>query len=100
MIYGIYMQSFGKSGHKAKIHADYWLVMASEFARLKTGRYCDGQMDELLNAIGNYSDPNGVPDERIRKRRLYIVRNYRLLYNDALESAKRACDGGSFIALG
>jgi len=34
--YGFYMRRFGKSGHKAKIHADYWLVMASEFVRLKT----------------------------------------------------------------
>jgi hypothetical protein len=98
MMYGFFMRRFGKSGHKAKIHADYWLVMASEFVRLKTGQYCDGQMGELLNAVGKYSDPDGVSDERIRKRRLYFMKHYQWLYDDALESAKRACDGGSFIA--
>jgi hypothetical protein len=95
--YGFYMRRFGKSGQKAKIHADYWLVMASEFVRLKTRQYCDGQVGELLQAIGNHPDLEAKSDEAIRKKRLFLKKHYRWQYDDALRSARRACDGGSFL---
>jgi hypothetical protein len=97
VVYGFYVRSFGKTGHKAKIHADYWLVMASEFVRLKTNQYCDGQMGELLYAIGDHLDSEAKSDEAIRKKRLFLKKHYQWQYNEALKSAKRAFDGGSFI---
>jgi hypothetical protein len=96
--YGFYMRRFGKSGHKAKIHAGYWLVMASEFVRLKTNQYCDGQMGELLYAIVENPGPEAKDGAAIRKRRDYLKEQFPWLYDDALKSARRACDGGSFIA--
>jgi hypothetical protein len=96
--YGFYMRRWGKSGHKAKIHADYWLVMASEFVRLKTNQYCDGQMGELLYAIEENPGPEAKDGAAIRKRRDYLKEQFRWLYDDALKCARRACDGGSFIA--
>jgi hypothetical protein len=95
--YGFYMRRFGKSGQKAKIHADYWLVMASEFVRLKTLQYCDGQVGELLQAIGAHPDLEAESDEAIRKKRLFLKKHYRWQYDDALKSARRACNGGSFL---
>lgn len=97
MEYGFYMRRYGKSGHKAKIHAHHWLVMASEFVRLKTGEYCDGQMGELIQAVGNHPNPEAKSDESIRKTRLFLKKHYRWQYEDALKSAKRACEGGSFL---
>ena len=133
--YGFYMRRFGKSGHKAKIHADYWLVMASEFVRLKTGQYFDGHLAELYKAIlESYPtkdlsanairkmkkyikkyhprlNADALDNKRIveryyaevdlsdliRKKREYLKKRYQWQYDDALKSARRACDGGSFI---
>ena len=92
MEYGFYMHRFGKSGHKAKILADCWLVEATEFVRLKTGQYCYDKIGVLLNAIGKYSDAEVPSGEAIRKKRLSIKQHYRHLYDDALTSAKRAYD--------
>jgi hypothetical protein len=97
MEYGLYMRRYGKSGHKAKIHAHHLLVMASEFVRLKTGEYCDGQMGELIQAVGNHPNLEAKSDEAIRKKRNFLKKHYRWQYDDALRCARRAFDGGSFI---
>src|ERR1035437_4597137 len=69
MEYGFFMRRFGKSGHKAKILADYWLVEATEFVRLKTGQYCYDQIGVLLNVIGKYRGADKPSGEAIRKKR-------------------------------
>jgi len=92
MVYGFYMRRFGKSGHKAKILADCWLVEATEFVRLKTGQYCYDKIGVLLNAIGKYPAAEKPSGEAIRKKRLSIKKNYRRLYDDVLTTAKRAYD--------
>ena len=92
MEYGFYMRRFGKSGHKAKILADCWLVEAIEFVWLKTGQYGYDQIGVLLNAIGKYPGAEKPSAESIRKKRLSIKKHYRHLYDDALTTAKRTYD--------
>lgn len=92
MEYGFYMRRFGKSGHKAKILADYFLVEVTEFVRLKTGQYCYDKIGVLLNAIGKYADAERPSGEAIRKKRQAMKKHYRHLYDYALTSAKRTYD--------
>jgi len=92
MEYGFYMRRFGMSGHKAKIHADCWLVEATEFVRLKTGQYGYDKIGVLLNAIGRYRGTDKPSGEAIRKKRLAIKKHYRHLYDEVLKTAKRAYD--------
>lgn len=92
MEYGFYLRRFGKSGHKAKILADCWLVEATEFIRLKTGQYCYDKIGVLLNAIGKYPDAEKPSGESIRKKRQDLKKHYRHLYDDMLTTAKRAYD--------
>ena len=54
-------------------------------------------MGELLYAIGDHLDSEAKSDEAIRKKRLFLKKHYQWQYNEALKSAKRAFDGGSFI---
>jgi len=92
MEYGFYMRRFGKSGHKAKILADCWLVEATEFVRLRTGQYCYDQIGVLLNVIGKYPGAEEPSGEAIRKKRLSVKKHYRHLYGYTLTTAKRVYD--------
>jgi hypothetical protein len=92
MVYGSFMRGFGKSGHKAKILADYYLVEATEFVRLKTGQYCYNEIGVLLNVIGKYRGADEPSGESIRKKRLTLKKHYRQMYDNALTSAKRIYD--------
>ena len=88
MMYGFFMRRFGKSGHKAKIHADYWLVMASEFVQLKTGQYHDGHLAELYKAILESCPTKDLSANAIRKMKEYIKKRHPRLNVDALDNVR------------
>jgi hypothetical protein len=68
MIGELVCDSVGKRGHKARIFANHYLVLASEFVRRRTGNYFDEQMGNLLQAIAGRPDDGVLSTEAIRKK--------------------------------
>ena len=92
---GDMLDTFGKRGHKQKSFATQFLVMASEFVRLRTGQYYDEHVAELFQAVtaGRRPLSEDLSGDAIRKKREYSKKHYPELYVHALEQARVAFEG-------
>ncbi len=80
----------GKSGHKEGNLYGFFLIVASEFVRVKTGQYYDEHLAELYQAISERSLSEDLSGDAIRKRRKYLKKHYPDLYFWMLERARTA----------
>ena len=81
---------FGKPGHKEGNLNSFFLIVASEFVRLKVGQHYDEHLAELYQAIAERSPTEDLSGDAIRKRREYLRRCYPGLYSWILERARKA----------
>lgn len=70
----------GKSGQKNKLAKNEFLVMASEFVLLKTNRYNDEHLAELIQALSDEADLSDFSGDAIHKKREHMKRIYPLVY--------------------
>ena len=87
---GTVLELFGKRGHKGEYFATQWLIMASEFVRLKTGRHHDEHLAELFQSVGNPSLAKDLSGDAIRKKRNYVMKHYPHLYDQTLKMVENA----------
>ena len=84
----------GKPGHKDQNFNNVWLIVASEFVRLSTGQPFDEHLAELYQAIAGERSLTDLSGDAIRKKRVYLARNYRALSCWAQSLAARAFSSG------
>ena len=79
----------GKPGHKGRTARTRLLIAASEFVRLKTGRYHDEHLAELMQAVGprHLGTGEDFSGESISKHRKRMQENYPEIYEEALNDA-------------
>jgi hypothetical protein len=77
---GLLDRVVGKSGQKSKVAKNQFLVMASEFVRLKTNRYNDEHLAELIQALSDQADLSDFSGDAIHKKRQHMKRMYPLVY--------------------
>ncbi len=82
------LNSFGKPGRKDEALATQGLIQASEFVRLKSGRYNDEHLAGVFQIIARRPISDDFSGAAIRKKRLYLKKHYPVLYDGALRSAK------------
>ena len=81
----------GKRGHKGKVQKNTFLIMASEFVRLKTGNHSDEHLAELLQTVDPRIDLNQHEDisgDSIRKKREYLKKVYPLIYANCVNTVR------------
>lgn len=83
------LDSFGKPGHKGKTLSNSYLVLSSEYVRLRTGHYNDEHLAELFQEIGMRFEAGELSSEAIRKKRGYLKKNNPRVYAYVLERSKR-----------
>ena len=76
------MSHTGKSGHTKEAFGNMYLVVVSEFLKLKTGSYNDDHLADLGQQIGEIGG-----GESIRKRRALFKRTYPAAYAFAVQKA-------------
>lgn len=86
---GEVLGSFGKPGHKGRVLNNRFLIMASEFVRLRTGKHHDEHLAELYQAIrmepeNSSATPGDFSGDAIRKKREHFKKTYPLLYRHAM----------------
>jgi hypothetical protein len=71
----------GRRGHQQKVFKNLSLIEASEFTRLKTGQHYDEHLAELFQATaaGRRELSEDFSGDAIRKKRVYMAKNYPLL---------------------
>ena len=89
-VVGGMLDLFGKRGHKEGNLYGFFLIVASEFVRLKTGQHYDEHLAELYQAVSERSLTEDLSGDAIRKRREYLKKNYPDLYSWMLERARTA----------
>ena len=89
------LDTFGKRGHKREVFASEWLVVASEFVRLRTGRYNDEHLAELFQGIWKPRPMADFSSDAIRKKRLYAKKQYPAVYAGALKQAVQIFDSSA-----
>ena len=89
-VVGGMLDLFGKRGHKEGNLYGFFLIVASEFVRLKTGQHYDEHLAELYQAVSERSLTEDLSGDAIRKRREYLKKNYLDLYSWMLERARTA----------
>jgi hypothetical protein len=77
---GLLDRIVGKSGQKSKLVKNQFLIMASEFVRLKTKRYNDEHLAELIQALSGAADLSDISGDAIHKKREHMKRTYPLVY--------------------
>jgi hypothetical protein len=82
----------GERGHKAKLLANRALIEASELVRIRTGKYHDEHLAEVIQAV----DPNNrleqdLSGDSIRKKRDHMRRAYPLVYQRAVLRVRELC---------
>lgn len=77
---GLLDQLVGKRGQKRKLMKNEFLLMASEFVRLKTNRYNDEHLAELIQSLSDNSDLSDLSGDAIHKKREHFKRTYPLVY--------------------
>ena len=82
----------GKPGHKGRNLRNQYLILASEFVRLKAGQHYDEHVAELYQAIPGRPPSEDLAGDAIRKKRDYIKRCYPDLYGETLNRAMLACE--------
>jgi hypothetical protein len=89
-VVGGMLDLFGKRGHKGGNLYGFFLIVASEFVRLKTSQHYDEHLAELYQAVSERSLTEDLSGDAIRKRREYLKKNYPDLYSWMLERARTA----------
>jgi hypothetical protein len=89
-VVGGMLDLFGKRGHKEGNLYGFFLIVASEFVRLKTGQHYDEHLAELYQAVSERSLSEDLSGDAIRKRREYLKKSYPDLYSWMLERARTA----------
>jgi hypothetical protein len=89
-VVGGMLDLFGKRGHKEGNLYGFFLIVASEFVRLKTGQHYDEHLAELYQAVSERSLTEDLSGDAIRKRREYLKKSYPDLYSWMLERARTA----------
>jgi len=86
---GTALSHLGKPGRKYEVATKKWLVVASEFVRLKSGQYYDEHLTELFQAI---REDTGIDDDfsgdAIRKQRERMSKEYPAAYQAAIIEAR------------
>ena len=77
---GLLDRIVGKRGQKNKLAKNQILLVASEFVRLKTNRYNDEHLAELIQALRDKSDLSDFSGDAIHKKREHLKRTYPLVY--------------------
>jgi len=87
----------GKRGHKGKTSRNRFLIMASEFVRLKTGKHYDEHLAELMQTINPSIDFDGddISGDSIRKKRVHLKKTYALLYGHTVRLLQTRYMGSS-----
>lgn len=80
LIGGLLDRIAGKRGQKGKLMKNQFLIMASEFVRLKTKRYNDEHLAELIQALSHEADLSDISGDAIHKKREHMKRTYPLVY--------------------
>ena len=86
------LKLLGKPGHKGRNIKSKFLIIASEFVRLKLGDYFDEHLAELYEAVTAPPFKEELSGDAIRKKRKYLKTNYPGLYAEILKEAMRASD--------
>ena len=89
-VVGGMLDLFGKRGHKEGNLYGFFLIVASEFVRLKTGQHYDEHLAELYQAISERPLTADLSGDAIRKKREYLKESYPDLYSWMLERARTA----------
>jgi hypothetical protein len=89
-VVGGMLDLFGKRGHKEGNLYDFFLIVASEFVKLKVGQHYDEHLAELYQAISERPLTADLSGDAIRKRREYLKKCYPDLHSWMLERVKRA----------
>ena len=90
----------GKRGHKEKVQKNTFLIMASEFVRVKTGNYYDEHLAELLQTLPriDLNQQEDISGDSIRKKREHLKKVYPVIYanwnNPAQSPSRRAVGVG------
>jgi hypothetical protein len=92
-VVGGMLDLFGKRGHHEGNLYGFFLIVASEFVRLKTGQHYDEHLAELHQVISERSLSEDLSGDAIRKRRKYLKKCYPELYSWMLERARKAGEG-------
>jgi hypothetical protein len=94
-VVGGILDLFGKRGHKEGNLNGFFLIVASEFVRLKTSQHYDEHLAELYQAISERSLTVDLSGDAIRKRREYLRKCYPDLYSWMLERARTASESSA-----
>ncbi len=89
-VVGGMLDLFGKRGHKEGNLYGFFLIVVSEFVRLKTGQHYDEHLAELYQAVSERPLAADLSGDAIRKRREYLKKCYPDLYSWMLERARIA----------
>jgi hypothetical protein len=89
-VVGGMLELFGKRGHHEGNLYGFFLIVASEFVRLKTGQHYDEHLADLYQAVSERSVTEDLSGDAIRKRREYLKKCYPDLYAWMLERARTA----------
>jgi len=83
----------GKPDSKKEVFANQFLITASEFVRLKLGKYYDEHVAELYQGISERDVRRDFSADAIRKKRDRLLTQYPHVYAEALEMAKNCAQG-------
>jgi hypothetical protein len=97
---GLLRHLSGKPGHQQKVLHNQSLVMASQFVRCRTGKYYDGHLAELCQAIGNDSELKDFSADAIRRKREHFKKTYPLLYAYVATKASKLASRAEKVSSG
>jgi hypothetical protein len=86
-VVGALLALAGKAGHENKVLKNQLLVLASEFVLLRTRRYNDEHLADLIQTIAKFPLSDGFSANSITHERERLKKNYPQLYAQTLELA-------------
>lgn len=89
---GLLDRLVGKQGQKNKLVRNKFLIMASEFVRLRTNKYNDEHLAELIQALSNASELADFSGDAIHKKRMHLKKAYPLIYAHLFNTVKEIAD--------
>src|ERR1035437_2279120 len=87
-VVGALLALAGKAGHENKVYKNQLLVLASEFVLLRTRRYNDEHLADLIQAVAKFPLSKGFSANSIRSEERRLKKNYPHLYAQTSEMAK------------
>jgi len=85
----------GKPGHKEHNFRNLWLIVASEYVRICSGQHYDEHLAELYQSVLGERSHADVSGDAIRKKRTYLAKNYRELFDWARRLSENAFESMS-----